>query len=110
VLFRSEEVGITRAELITDNDLGFQETDDAKQLGYDKNYIPQQSVVQAVINYMELCDKMEDNISSYGDLAQHRPEGSKSELNPVQVQTYSFFYSKTQVFKMDRVYGIQYIL
>ncbi|QSV61623.1 MAG: hypothetical protein HEQ26_01490 [Dolichospermum sp. DL01] len=75
-----EEVGITRAELITDNDLGFQETDDAKQLGYDKNYIPQQSVVQAVINYMELCDKMEDNISSYGDLAQHRPEGSKSEL------------------------------
>jgi hypothetical protein len=26
------------------------------------------------------------------------------ELNPVQVETYSFFYSKTQVFKMDRVY------
>jgi Ca2+-transporting ATPase len=25
-------------------------------------------------------------------------------LNPVQVETYSFFYSKTQVFKMDRVY------
>jgi toxin ParE1/3/4 len=24
-------------------------------------------------------------------------------LNPVQVETYSFFYSKTQVFKMDRV-------
>jgi hypothetical protein len=24
-------------------------------------------------------------------------------INPVQVETYSFFYSKTQVFKMDRV-------
>ena len=28
------------------------------------------------------------------------------ELNPVQVETYSFFYSKTQVFKMDRVYDL----
>jgi hypothetical protein len=26
------------------------------------------------------------------------------QVNPVQVETYSFFYSKTQVFKMDRVY------
>ena len=25
------------------------------------------------------------------------------DVNPVQVETYSFFYSKTQVFKMDRV-------
>jgi 3-dehydroquinate synthase len=29
--------------------------------------------------------------------------GENQELNPVQVETYSFFYSKTQVFKMDRV-------
>lgn len=71
-----EEVGITRAEII--NDIGFQETDDATQEGYDKNLIPQLSVVQAVLTYMELCDKIETSVIS--DIAPHRPEGSKAEL------------------------------
>jgi hypothetical protein len=31
-------------------------------------------------------------------------EEKERNINPVQVETYSFFYSKTQVFKMDRVY------
>jgi hypothetical protein len=30
-------------------------------------------------------------------------DSETGEINPVQVETYSFFYSKTQVFKMDRV-------
>jgi hypothetical protein len=75
-----EEVGIKRAELIADNELGFEETDDAKQEGYDKNLIPQLSVVQAVLTYMESCDKIEDKTSVISDIAPHRPEGSKAEL------------------------------
>lgn len=75
-----EQVGITRAELITDNDIGFQETDDATQEGYDKNLRPQLSVVKAVLTYMESCDKIEHNISKFSDIALHRPEGSKAEL------------------------------
>ncbi|WYL97565.1 MAG: DEAD/DEAH box helicase family protein [Gloeotrichia echinulata IR180] len=75
-----EEVGITKAELI--NDLGFQETDDATQKGYDKNLRPQLSVVQAVLNYMEICDKdkIGEKTSVISDIAPHRPEGSKAEL------------------------------
>lgn len=74
-----DEVGITRAELI--NDTGFQETDDATQEGYDKNLIPQLSVVQAVLTYMESCDKIEENTSIMSsDIAPHRPKGSKAEL------------------------------
>ncbi|HEY9800959.1 MAG TPA: HNH endonuclease [Leptolyngbyaceae cyanobacterium] len=75
-----EEVRITNAELLADNDIGFQETDDAKQVGYDKNYIPQISVVEAVLAYMESCDKIESNTSVISDIAPHRPKGSKAEL------------------------------
>ncbi|NEP79264.1 MAG: DEAD/DEAH box helicase family protein [Okeania sp. SIO3B3] len=71
-----EEVGITRAELI--NDIGFLETDDATQEGYEKNLRPQLSVVQAVLTYMESCDKIEPSVIS--DIAPHRPEGSRAEL------------------------------
>lgn len=73
-----EEVGITKAELI--NDLGFQETDDATQEGYDKNLRPQLSVVQSVLTYMESCDKIDQKTSVISDIAPHRPKGSKAEL------------------------------
>lgn len=73
-----EEVGITKAELI--NDDGFLETDDATQEGYDKNLRPQLSVVQAVLTYMESCDKIEQKTSLISEIAPHRPEGSKAEL------------------------------
>jgi hypothetical protein len=37
---------------------------------------------------------------------ERRKNSGDHYLNPVQVETYSFFYSKTQVFKMDRVYHL----
>ncbi|MEG3838935.1 DEAD/DEAH box helicase family protein [Microcoleus sp. herbarium14] len=73
-----DEVGITNAELI--NDAGFEITEDATQEGYNKNLIPQLSVVQEVITYMESCDKIEGRQESVSDLAPHRPEGTKAEL------------------------------
>lgn len=73
-----EEVGITKAEII--NDSGFHETDDATQEGYDKNLRPQLSVVQAVLTYIESCDKIEGRTAIISDIAPHRPEGSKAEL------------------------------